>query len=104
MTKKSRQNETYKYLRSLPPENDPWRLNTINLIADEVERLQRTSGCSLKYRDYLEATYKTRHYCILNNTQLKEFRKLLKSLTVEQLINADKNGIWLKTRPRTTNN
>lgn len=81
-------------------ETESWRIEMINLIADEVERLQRKSGCSLRFKDYLEYTYGTRDYGLLSNSQMKEFRKLLKSLTVEKLSREPNNQqIWLRPRP-----
>ncbi|MDZ8227542.1 hypothetical protein [Nostoc sp. ChiVER01] len=76
--------------------NNPWRIEMINLIGDEVERLQRQSDCTLKYRDYLEKNYGTREYSTLDKAQLKKFWKHLKSLTVEKLSREPNEQIWLK--------
>jgi hypothetical protein len=80
-----RANQTLTGEKDDSQEADSWRLNMINLIGDEVERLQRTTGCDLSFRKYLEATYGSKFYSELNNVQMKEFWKYLKSLKVEEL-------------------
>lgn len=82
-------------------QNEDRRIEMINLIADEVERLQRQSDSTLKFRDYLEKTYGTRRYNTLENVQMKEFRKHLKSLTVEKLSREPNEQIWLKPHSKT---
>ena len=64
---------------------DELKTEIINQIADEVERLQKSAGATLVYRDYLEATYGTREYSNLTIAAMRGFHCYLKALTPDKI-------------------